>query len=98
MRFIRLCRARLAAAPDVHRRRCLPLLKELRQYTASISYNPDFSDYIYDADLLRDLSGKAMHKSATTSTGFTGYIRLYLRADSSGPSGGSYGPGSGLVR
>ena len=52
----------------------LPLLKELRQYTASISYNPDFSDYIYDADLLRDLSGKAMHKKRNHVNRF---YRLY---------------------
>ncbi len=40
----------------------LPLLADLTGYTAEISYNADFSDYIYDAESLRSLSGKAMHR------------------------------------
>jgi hypothetical protein len=40
----------------------LPLLAELPGYTAEISYNADFSDYLYDAGQLRNLRGKAMHR------------------------------------
>lgn len=40
----------------------LPMLKNLVRYTAQISYNPDFSDYLYRADKLRRLSGKTMRR------------------------------------
>lgn len=39
----------------------LPLVSALRHYAARISYNPDFSDYLYEAKNLRSLSGKSMH-------------------------------------
>jgi uncharacterized protein len=39
----------------------LPLMQSLRGYRVQISDNPDFSDYIYDADSLRQLTGKALH-------------------------------------
>ena len=52
----------------------LPLLSELNQYKADISYNPDFSDYLYDAEKLRTLSGKDMHGKRNH---FNRFCRLY---------------------
>ncbi|HAL74879.1 MAG TPA: hypothetical protein DCM45_07330 [Clostridiales bacterium] len=39
----------------------LPLLQDLPDYQIQISHNPDYSDYLYDAAELRDLSGKDLH-------------------------------------
>ena len=39
----------------------LPLIEGLQHYRSSVSYNPNFSDYLYDADKLRQLSGKTLH-------------------------------------
>ena len=39
----------------------LPLVEALEGYKHNISYNRDYSDYLYDADELRDLSGKSNH-------------------------------------
>ncbi len=39
----------------------LELVQALKDYDMAVSYNRDFSDYIYDAQALRDLSGKSMH-------------------------------------
>ena len=39
----------------------LPLLEQLPGYQAKISFSPDFDDYLYDAESLRQLSGKALH-------------------------------------
>jgi uncharacterized protein len=39
----------------------LPLFRSLPGYQAQITYNPDFSDYVYDADTLRQLTGKTLH-------------------------------------
>jgi uncharacterized protein len=52
----------------------LPLLKDLDRYTAEISYNPDFSDYLYRADRLRRLSGKTMRRKRNH---FNRFIRSY---------------------
>ncbi|MDW7655540.1 MAG: phosphatidylglycerol lysyltransferase domain-containing protein [Bacillota bacterium] len=52
----------------------LPLVKALPHYTASISYNPDYSDYLYEADHLRSLSGKTMHRKRNH---FNKFSRLY---------------------
>jgi uncharacterized protein len=39
----------------------LPLVKSLSGYQVRLSYQPDFDDYLYDADVLRQLSGKTLH-------------------------------------
>jgi len=39
----------------------LPIIEGLSQYRADINYDPNFCDYLYDADKLRQLSGKALH-------------------------------------
>ncbi len=39
----------------------LELVQALDGYDADISYNRDFSDYVYDAQEMRELSGKSMH-------------------------------------
>lgn len=52
----------------------LPLVKALPHYTANISYNPDYSDYLYEAEPLRSLSGKVMHRKRNH---FNKFCRLY---------------------
>jgi len=39
----------------------LPLVRALQGYEAKITCNPDFSDYVYLVEDLRNLSGKALH-------------------------------------
>lgn len=39
----------------------LSLIRDLEGYTARICHNKDYSDYVYDAESLRQLSGKSMH-------------------------------------
>ena len=45
---------------DQHR---LPVVQALEEhgYVVETGYNPDYSDYVYDAESLRTLSGKALH-------------------------------------
>jgi hypothetical protein len=58
----------------------LPLLHQLTGYRAQISYNPDFSDYLYDADKLRRLSGKAMHGKRNHFNQFQRHFPQYVYA------------------
>ncbi len=39
----------------------LPLIQALPGYQVQVSHNPNFSDYVYDAGELRQLTGKALH-------------------------------------
>jgi hypothetical protein len=39
----------------------LPLFKQLRGYRIRLAFDRVFSDYLYDADSLRQLSGKSLH-------------------------------------
>lgn len=40
---------------------CLPLFENVSGYRIRLSYDPDYSDYVYDANELRLLAGKALH-------------------------------------
>lgn len=39
----------------------LPIIASLPGYKVRLAFDPDYSDYLYDADALRELSGKDMH-------------------------------------
>ncbi|NLV48614.1 MAG: DUF2156 domain-containing protein [Clostridiaceae bacterium] len=52
----------------------LPMVQHLRKYQTTISYNPDFSDYLYEAEALRSLRGKALHRKRNH---FNRFCRLY---------------------
>jgi hypothetical protein len=39
----------------------MPLVRDLPGYRVKLAYNPDYDDYLYDAEELRQLSGKALH-------------------------------------
>ncbi len=39
----------------------LPLIRDLPGYEVILTHNPDYDDYLYDAEELRQLSGKALH-------------------------------------
>lgn len=56
----------------------LPLVRDLDGYTARICHNRDFSDYLYDAEDLRQLSGKALHGKRNHINKF---MRLYSDFD-----------------
>lgn len=48
----------------------LNLLRMLKGYDVQISYDPAYSDYLYDADSLRQLSGKALHSKRNYTNRF----------------------------
>lgn len=52
----------------------LPLLESLRGYKVRIAYDPDYSDYLYEAGPLRELSGKDLHGKRNH---FNRFIRTY---------------------
>lgn len=39
----------------------LDLVRDMPGYRAKLAYDPDFDDYLYDAEELRQLSGKSLH-------------------------------------
>lgn len=50
----------------------LPVFESLTNWAVDLSYNRDFSDYVYAADRLRTMSGKALH-------GKRNHINRFLR-------------------
>ncbi|NLM77544.1 MAG: DUF2156 domain-containing protein [Ruminococcaceae bacterium] len=52
----------------------LPLLKAQPLFSSSISYNADFSDYLYDAEMMRSLNGKVMRRKRNH---FNKFIRSF---------------------
>jgi hypothetical protein len=52
----------------------VPLFEQLQGYRARIAYDRTFSDYLYDADRLRQLSGKVLHAKRNH---FNRFLRTY---------------------
>ena len=55
--------------------RSLPLLRDLQGYKVRLSRDERFSDYVYEAESLVTLAGKACTPSAIMSTGSSGTVR-----------------------
>lgn len=52
----------------------LPLFRQLKGYHVEIRNDPDYSDYLYDADALRGLNGKQLHGKRNH---FNRFLRSY---------------------
>lgn len=73
----------------------LPAIRSLKHYQAALTYNRDFSDYLYDAGKLRLLSGKNLHGKKNH---FNQFCRMYPDYQYSPISGADQEDALALVR